>query len=67
MFVADTSNGWHFEIKDDFPDVGAYLYIWDEKGVGVGDHLQDSVQICMEQALEDYGVPLDSWMKVEQS
>lgn len=65
LFVADNSDGWHFEIECDLPEVGAYLYIWDEKGVGVDDYLQDSVQICMEQAFEDYGVPFDSWIKVE--
>jgi len=65
LFVAKNKEGWHFEIQGDFPQIGAYLYVWDEKGKGVYDHLQDSVEICKEQALEEYGVPLDEWIKVE--
>jgi len=29
------------------------------------DHLQDDLETAQEQALEDFGVPLDSWVEVE--
>ena len=62
-YVADSDTGWHFEIKGDFPEVGAYLYVWDEKGRGVYDYLQDNVSMCMEQALYDYGLPIEKWKR----
>ncbi len=52
-----------FEIKCD-PIVGFYLYVFEE-GKCVRDHLQDSFEIAIESALEDYDVPKDAWRKVE--
>jgi len=51
--------GINFLIEEDKPEVGAYLYVF--KGSTVYDYLQDSIQICQRQALEDFGVPLGSW------
>jgi hypothetical protein len=54
----------HFEIKHD-PFAGFYLYVF-ENGKCVRDHLQDSLEIAIESALEDYGVPEDTWKKIEE-
>jgi len=53
----------NFLIEEDKPEVGAYLYVF--KGGAVYDYLQDSVKICQEQALEDFGVPLDAWKPIK--
>jgi hypothetical protein len=53
-----------FEIKRD-PLVGYYLYVFEE-GKCVRDHLQDSFEIAVECATEDYDVPKDAWRKVEE-
>jgi hypothetical protein len=42
---------------------GYYLYIW-ENGKGIADELQDTLEVTMQQAFEDYGVPLDVWKQV---
>ena len=52
----------HYEIKHD-PLVGFYLYVF-EGDRCVRDHLQDTLEIAIESALEDYGVPKDAWRKV---
>ena len=54
----------HFEIKHD-PLAGFYLYVYDGERC-VRDDLQDSLEIAIECALEDYNVPKDAWIKVEQ-
>lgn len=53
----------YFEIKHD-PLVGFYLYVF-ENGQCIRDHLQDTFEIAIESAFEDYGVPKDAWRKVE--
>ncbi|MCG8340595.1 MAG: hypothetical protein MI674_05000 [Cytophagales bacterium] len=53
-----------FLIEEDFPEVGAYMYI-EKSGKGFRDELQDNVDMCKEQAYEDYGVPLDAWEEVK--
>jgi len=52
-----------YEIKHD-PLVGFYLYVF-EAGQCIRDHLQDSLEIAFEAALEDYDVPKDAWKKIE--
>jgi len=53
-----------FEIKRD-PHVGFYLYVF-EGDRCVRDHLQDMLEIAIESAFEEYGVPKDVWRKVEE-
>jgi len=53
-----------FEIKQD-PFVGFYLYVF-ENGKCIRDHLQDSFEIAVESAMEDYDVPKDAWREVEE-
>ena len=53
----------HFEIKED-PIAGFYLYVFDGNKC-VYDHLQDTFEIALENAWEDYGVPKNAWRKKE--
>jgi len=55
-----TWEGMVFRIEEDAPEVGAYLYVY-ENGQCVYDYLQDSIEMCKEFALEEFSVPLDSW------
>ncbi|WP_375417997.1 hypothetical protein [uncultured Hymenobacter sp.] len=54
-------NGLRFEIEEDLPRVGAYLYRYEGEET-THDYLQDSIEDCKEFALEEFGVPLDSWV-----
>jgi len=53
----------HYEIKHD-PSVGFYLYVF-EDGKCIRDYLQDTLELAMECAWEDFGVQKDAWKKVE--
>ncbi len=53
-----------YEIKHD-PSAGFYLYVF-EGDKCISDHLQDTLEIAMECAWEDYGVPKNVWEKVEK-
>jgi hypothetical protein len=55
-------NGMIFRIEEDWPEVGAYLYINEENGKGLYDYLQNNIEVCMEQAFEDFGVPMEMWV-----
>ena len=52
-----------FLIEEDFLEPGAYMYIC-KAGKGFKDELQNSINICKEIALKEYGVPLNAWEKV---
>ena len=54
----------HYEIKHE-PSVGFYLYVF-EGDKCIRDHLQDTLEIAMEYAWEDYGVPKNAWKKVQE-
>ena len=54
----------HYEIKHD-PMAGFYLYVF-EGDKCIRDHLQDTLKIAIESALEDYDVPKNAWKKVEE-
>ena len=51
-----------FEIEED-PSVGFYLYVF-ENGKCTHDHLQDTFEMSIECAWEDYYVPKDAWVKI---
>lgn len=53
----------YFEIKED-PSVGFYLYVF-ENDKCIYDHLQDTFEIAVECAWEDYGVPKDAWEQIK--
>jgi hypothetical protein len=48
-----------FLIECDLPEVGAYFRVY-ENGKDIADHLQDSVQDCIQFALEEFSVPRDA-------
>jgi hypothetical protein len=52
---------YHFKIEEDYPEVGAYLYVFNKQGKCVRDDLQDNVKHCKEIAFEYYSVPEESW------
>jgi len=66
-WIANTSpsKSQSYEIKHD-PFVGFYLYVFEEEKC-IHDHLQDTLEIAMECAWEDYGVPKNAWKKLENS
>ena len=52
-----------FEIKQD-PLVGFYLYIFENEKC-IRDHLENTQEIAMDVAFEDYNVPKDAWKAIE--
>jgi hypothetical protein len=48
------------KIEEDNPGIGAHLYVFLPDGTSY-DELQDSLAICQENALEEYGIPLNYW------
>lgn len=54
-------------LTDKRDERGFYLYVYDGKtGINTHDYLQDTLDIAKQQALEDFGVPLDSWVEVAE-
>lgn len=45
--------------------VGFYLFVF-EDDVCIYDQLQDTLEIAIESAWEDYGVPKNAWVKVDE-
>ncbi len=68
----DHPQGWRFEIeRQKLQNLtlgvemdGFYFYVYDQNGFDTHDYLQDTLEIAMEQAFEDFGVPLDAWKRV---
>lgn len=58
-------NGLLFRIEEFSPDFGFDLFVY-ENGKCIYDSFQDTVDICKSVALEEFGVPLDSWEQVEK-
>ena len=54
----------HYEIKHD-PMVGFYLYVFEGEKC-IRDYLQDTLEIAMECALKNFGVPNDAWIQSEE-
>lgn len=46
------------------PAVGFYLYIF-ENNRCISDYLQDTLELAIECAWEDFGVPKEAWEKIE--
>lgn len=61
--ILETShNGRVFKIEEDYPEVGVYLYVYEDE-MCVKDFLQNDIKTCKELAMEDYGVPLSAWQE----
>lgn len=54
----------YYEIKYD-PPIGFYLYVF-ESDKYIYDYLQDTLEIAMECAWEDFGVPKEAWKQIEE-
>lgn len=52
-----------FEIEHDWV-IGFYLYVFEGENC-IGDYLQDTFEVAIESALENYDVPKDAWKQVE--
>lgn len=53
-------------LLNDVPDqMGYYLYVY-ENGKCTYDYLQDTLEIAIQQAFEDFDVPKDAWQLVEK-
>ena len=50
-----------FRIEEDYPEVGVYLYIY-EDGHCIKDYLQNDIDTCKSIALEEYNVQINSWI-----
>jgi len=50
-----------FKIEEDYPEVGVYLYVYENEHC-IKDYLQNDIDICKAIALEEYSVPIDSWL-----
>lgn len=57
-----TGNGRSFVIQFDSPEVGYYLYVFDESGRCTHDYLQDTLQAAIECATELFAVPANAWL-----
>lgn len=49
-----------FRIEEDYPEVGVYLYVY-ENGECIKDYLQNDIQTCKLIALEEYNIPQEKW------
>ncbi|WP_421977250.1 hypothetical protein [Roseivirga seohaensis] len=54
-------NGLDFVIEEDYPEVGVYLYVY-QNGKCIRDYLQNSIEACKEIALENFDVPIEKWV-----
>ncbi|HQX55637.1 MAG TPA: hypothetical protein PLP07_06895 [Pyrinomonadaceae bacterium] len=56
---------WLYRIEEDLPDVGFYLRGY-QAGADIFDYLQDTSEICMKFANQEYGLPLDAWELIQK-
>ena len=60
--VYKTVRGNHvFKIEEDYPEVGVYLYVYENEHC-IKDYLQNDIETCKALALEEYNVPINSWI-----
>lgn len=55
-------NSLAFKIEEDYSEVGAYLYVY-EDGRCIRDYLQNDIDHCKEFAYKKYEVPIDKWVR----
>lgn len=53
--------GKRYLIKEDLPDVGFYLFVYDKSGKCTHDYLQDTLEVAKYHALSEFGVPIATW------
>lgn len=54
-----------YRIEEFSPEYGFDIYVY-EGGKCIYDGFQETIEICKEFALEEFGVPLDSWELVDE-
>jgi hypothetical protein len=54
----------YFEIKHD-SFTGFYLFVFEGEKC-IRDHLQDTLEIAMKCALEEYNIPKSAWKKLHE-
>jgi hypothetical protein len=48
-----------YKIEQDLPDVGVYLYVFNEQGKCIKDFLQSSEEAAKHFAFEEFDVPIN--------
>lgn len=61
MNLTTNHNDNKFEIVEDLPEVGFYLYVYDRQNNCIADFSQNTKEMTKQFALEEFGVPLQSW------
>jgi len=56
-----------FIIEEDLPEVGFYVYAYDHNGKIINDFLQDDLEMAKLCALDEFGVPKDSWTEIQKA
>jgi len=65
MNLVAEHNGILARIREDLPDIGWYLYVTLPSGES-RDYLQDTKEIAISQAAEDYGIPASAWQATDE-
>ncbi len=60
-----SNDKYSFEIKEDLPGVGYYLYVYDMNKKCIEDYLQDTEIIVKEFAKEKFLIPVDAWIETK--
>lgn len=50
-------------IEEDFVEVGWQMYVY-KNGKDIYDNVQDTLLKCQEEALEEFGITIESWKEV---
>ena len=53
--------GLQFKIEEDIPEVGWYIYKYDAQGNCTHDFLQENMELAIECAKDEFGVPPEIW------
>jgi hypothetical protein len=56
-------NEMKFIIEEDNPDVGFYLYVYQD-GRCINDYLQNDLKTAKQFAFDKYNVPVDEWKEI---
>lgn len=56
-------NDRFYEIKEDLPEVGWYLLVYDKYMKCISDHLQNDFETIIDFAFEEYGISKNKWIE----
>ncbi|WP_406685316.1 hypothetical protein N1F78_06215 [Seonamhaeicola sp. MEBiC1930] len=54
-----------FIIEEDLPEIGWYIYVFDNNGKCISDHLQDDYNTAVAFAHEEYKIEKNNWMLIK--